>query len=85
MSNMKVETLQCCVPVFDPDALSNEQHAHTGEKHDGHNEEQRKNNAHAIAGCQRVHIIAAFKPSDSLLLKAALRGIILQFYLYRAP
>lgn len=62
MSNTKVETLQCCVPVFDPDTLSNEQRSHTGERHDRHNEEQRKNTAHAMAGCVHLHNTAAFKP-----------------------
>lgn len=81
MSNTKVETLQCCVPVLDPDTLSNERERGTT----AIMKSRRKTLLMPSRLHVRVQLIAAFKPSASLLLKAALREITLRFYLYGAP
>lgn len=55
-------------------------------EHKRHNEEKRGEGKHHCScdpGCMCIHITAAFKLSDRLLLKAALQGVILEFYLNR--
>lgn len=58
---------ECCVPVFDPAKLSNEQQAHMGEAafrgHERHNEEKRggeekKNNPKHSSG---VHVYSHYR------------------------